>query len=333
MNTARNERGQAVVLTVLAMVVLLGMAALVLDVGAWFHEKRQLQATADAAALAAAQALPERPSDATNLALTYASKNGGGGVTASDITISTTKYGNDTVRVNAHKTDPGFFSRVLGISSVNVKSSATATKGSYTGWAKGLAPWVIDKPSVQFGQVITFKVTSGDQASSGNFGGVDLPVSEKGCSAGAGGNDYYDLIAQRSHSCLVQVNQQLPVEPGNKAATGTAVTDRGAKQNFDPYSLLTTYANGTTEITNYNSPNVIVIPIIAAFHQGSSSPFTVTGFAWFIITNWTAKEVTGMFVRSGAPSGAFCPKAGNPTAACPIGGYNPDGFAKVFLIK
>jgi hypothetical protein len=59
----------------------------------------------------------------------------------------------------------------------------------------------------------------------------------------------------------------------------------------------------------------------------------VTGFAWFIITSYTAKEVTGMFVRSGAPSSAMCPTATNPTAACPIGGYNPDGFAKVYLIK
>jgi hypothetical protein len=131
----------------------------------------------------------------------------------------------------------------------------------------------------------------------------------------------------------VTVTQSLPVEPGNKAATGTAVKDRGAKQNFDPYSILTTYANGTTEITNYNSPNVIVIPVIKAFHQGSSTPFTVTGFAWFIITSYTNKEVTGMFVRSGAPSDSLCPTASDPNARCPFGGYNPDGFAVVKLIK
>ena len=332
MKETRSERGQAFVLTVICLVALLGMAALVLDVGAWFHQKRELQATADAAALAGAQALPERPGDAITLALAYASKNDGG-VVAGDITISTSKYGNDTIRVKSKKTSSGIFSLLVGITSVDIGASATATRGSYTGWAKGLVPWVIDKPSVRFGQLITFKVTSGDQASAGNFGGVDLPVQEKGCASGSGGSDYYDLIAQRKHSCLVQASQQLMVEPGNKAATGTAVQDRGAKQNFDPSSILTTYANGSTEITNYNSPNVVVIPEIAAFHQGSSAPFTVTGFAWFIITSFTSKEVTGMFVRSGAPSGAFCPTASNPTAACPIGGYNADGFAKVYLIK
>ena len=49
MSRTPNERGQVIVLTVIAMTVLLGMSALVLDVGAWFRTKRQLQATADAA--------------------------------------------------------------------------------------------------------------------------------------------------------------------------------------------------------------------------------------------------------------------------------------------
>jgi hypothetical protein len=131
----------------------------------------------------------------------------------------------------------------------------------------------------------------------------------------------------------VNINQLLPVEPGNKAATGTAVQDRGAVKPFDPYSLLTTNANGVTEITNYNSPQVIVIPIIKAFHQGSSAPFTVTGFAWFIITDYTSKTVTGMFVRSGAPEASKCPTATDPNADCPFGAYNPDGFAVIRLIK
>ena len=72
----KNERGQAIVLMVLALVVLLGMAALVLDVGNWFHTKRRLQATSDAAALAGAQKLPEDPSGAAALAMSYANQKG-----------------------------------------------------------------------------------------------------------------------------------------------------------------------------------------------------------------------------------------------------------------
>jgi hypothetical protein len=328
----REERGQTFVITAIFMLMLVGMSALVLDVGSWFREKRQLQSTADAAALAGAQVLPTDWSTAKSLALEYAGKNGGN-VLSADVTSSTTYVNGDTISVAAKSDKSGIFSKAFGINVVGIRSDASALRGSFTGWALSLAPWVIDKPSILFGQIFTFKVESGDQAAPGNFGGVDLPMKEAGCDFASGGNDYYDLIARRSHSCLVTVHQNLPVEPGNKAATGTAVQDRGAKKNFDPYTLLTTDSTGATQITNYDHPNLIVIPVIKEFHNGSSAPFKVTGFAWFIVTNYTNKTVTGMFVRSGAPSSAICPTASDPNAGCPFGGYDPDGFSTVKLIK
>src|SRR5205807_10041330 len=93
MSRSKSERGQVLVLTVLALTVLLGMTALVLDVGDWFRTKRQLQATADAAALAGAQALPADPGNANSLALNYAGLNGGG-VAAADVAITSTNQSN-----------------------------------------------------------------------------------------------------------------------------------------------------------------------------------------------------------------------------------------------
>ena len=61
MKHIRSDRGQATVLTVIFLVALLGAVAMVLDVGSWFREQRDSQADADAAALAAAQALPDAP--------------------------------------------------------------------------------------------------------------------------------------------------------------------------------------------------------------------------------------------------------------------------------
>ena len=58
MNVRQNDRGQAFVITAFSMVVLIGMSALVLDVGSWFRTKRRLQSTSDAAVLAGAQSLP-----------------------------------------------------------------------------------------------------------------------------------------------------------------------------------------------------------------------------------------------------------------------------------
>src|SRR3970282_1738548 len=55
--TRRGERGQTLVLAVLAMAVLLGFTAMAIDVGLAFQERRNAQNGADAAALAAAQDL------------------------------------------------------------------------------------------------------------------------------------------------------------------------------------------------------------------------------------------------------------------------------------
>src|SRR4051812_26709106 len=102
------------------------MAGAVVDVGSWYYQHRKLQATADAAALAGAQGLID--GTAVNLATQYGDKNGGG-VAAGDVTLSQTKAPNDTIRVQARKTAPSVFMKVFGISSVNVRATATARAG------------------------------------------------------------------------------------------------------------------------------------------------------------------------------------------------------------
>jgi len=122
--SARNERGQAMVLTVVFLVVLLGMAAMVLDVGSWYRADRDTQSTADAAALAGAQALPEDPATAMTLAQQYAAKNGGLG--SGTITISSNIVPNDTITVKVKRSAPGFFSKAVGVNSVTVASTGVA---------------------------------------------------------------------------------------------------------------------------------------------------------------------------------------------------------------
>ena len=137
----RDERGQAIVLMTLSLVVILGMAALVLDVGNWFHTKRRLQGTADAAALAGAQQLPDDPSGAQTMAMSYANQNGGD-VASANITVSSTVLPNDTISVRARKTDPGFFSGVLGIASADIDARAKVRVGP-PAQARYVAPMVV----------------------------------------------------------------------------------------------------------------------------------------------------------------------------------------------
>ena len=54
----RGQAGQTLPMVMFFMVALLGVAGLVVDVGGWYLQKRQVQAAADASALAGANQLP-----------------------------------------------------------------------------------------------------------------------------------------------------------------------------------------------------------------------------------------------------------------------------------
>jgi hypothetical protein len=69
------EAGQAIVMVVLFLFVLLGMAAMVIDVGYAYYAHRNLQADVDAAALAGAQELPD-PRMAEAIAYEYSGQAG-----------------------------------------------------------------------------------------------------------------------------------------------------------------------------------------------------------------------------------------------------------------
>jgi putative Flp pilus-assembly TadE/G-like protein len=141
MNVKQNEQGQVFVLTIVSLVVLLGMTALVLDVGSWYRSQRKLQAAADSAALAGAQALPTNPNGASQMAVSYGGTNGGG-VAGADVTISSTNSSNDTITVDAKKTDPTFFSKLFGINAVDIGAHARAIVG-IPGQALYVAPMVV----------------------------------------------------------------------------------------------------------------------------------------------------------------------------------------------
>ena len=129
-----DEGGQAIVLLAVIIVVLIGAAAMTVDVGHGWWVKREVQRTTDAAALAAAQALPSA-ANATAAANAYFAKNPIGGAVNPTITVSMrcrpsepgcNPYNAVDVTVNA--TMNTSFARVFGINSLSVKAQATACK-------------------------------------------------------------------------------------------------------------------------------------------------------------------------------------------------------------
>ncbi len=95
------QKGQALVVLVMALGVLMGIMALVIDGGMAFQQRRSLQNAVDAAALAGARELPADPALAEVNARTWAASNG---ITEADelvVEISSSYVPNDTITVHA----------------------------------------------------------------------------------------------------------------------------------------------------------------------------------------------------------------------------------------
>ena len=135
----QGEKGQALVLAALVLLVVIGFTALVLDVGLFMEQKREIQNSVDAAALAAAQELPDDIVAAEDVALEWLGKNGiegGDGVTIDFRCTSTYQIAcdpsidrYDTIQVSVDRGVPLNFAPLLGLNEVNLNAKAAACTG------------------------------------------------------------------------------------------------------------------------------------------------------------------------------------------------------------
>jgi hypothetical protein len=136
----RNESGQVIALVALSMTVLVGIAALVVDLGFAYAAQRNLQSSADEAALAGAQGLPSLGS-----AMTYAQQYGSNGKNAHpgfgnvDETVSTTcvdgtpDCSDDAVVVDEVSHPQSFFAQIFGAHLFTITVRAVACRDSISG--------------------------------------------------------------------------------------------------------------------------------------------------------------------------------------------------------
>jgi Flp pilus assembly protein TadG len=117
---------------VLATVVLIGCTAMVVDVGLAWYANRQMQATVDAAALAAAQDLPNTDTASAD-ATSYLNRNHINGVTNMTKSVTTKCLSTapgcnpaNAIVISARAQVNTLFARVFGINSWHVTAKATA---------------------------------------------------------------------------------------------------------------------------------------------------------------------------------------------------------------
>ena len=283
MNGKRSQSGQAIVITVLTLTALLGLAALVVDAGGWFRTHRSLQATADAAALAGAQALPDAPGPGTasSLATDYANKNQSG-LSGISVDFSMTYLPNDTIKVKVSKPRTDFFSKIFpGLSTKPQNAYATARTAGMKS-ALYVAPIVVNflHPMLNlcggpcYGPSYQTTIPVSQTGAPGAFGLVNLDPSSNGTTGAStlakwidnGFDKYLDIGSYAS-------------DPGvkfNSNQIQTAMTSRiGTEMLFPVYDTLT--------------------------GQGSNAQYHIIGWVGFFVTGVDAQgnngNVSGYFTR------------------------------------
>ena len=267
------EDGQAIALVVLTLMTLLGMCALVIDVGSWYATDRRAQSAADAAALAAAARLPDAPSTAAlnGEGLNRNYSNFAEGTIGYDIS-STAGMGGipDIVTATAETDAPAIFAKLFGIDSVPVRAAAEARLQSYTSWGGNTMPWAITDEDSVYNVPLDVKVEDPKDVGPGNYGALDL-VKSPGCSSSSGASNYLEMISGASRSCKLTVGGPVGAKTGNMAGpTEKGLEDRGVINPFDPYTIVVGDGPGRWMITDLEHPNVGVIPIVDRFYNGSS---------------------------------------------------------------
>jgi Flp pilus assembly protein TadG len=274
----RSDRGQATILTLVFLVVLLGMAALVLDLGSWYRADRATQSAADASALAGAQALPSNPAAASTFATQYAGKNGGGTTTVS---LASGLLANDTIKVTLKRPASGVFTKLFGVRTVTVGSHASA-RASLMAQAKYVAPIGVNvlNPKLKgastcpcFGSGNPTTLPLGKTGAPGAFDLLNIDLSH----GGTGPSQLADWI-------LKGYDGWLPL--------GAYFSDAGAKWNSSQVKSALTSRIGTD----------LLFPVYDTLvGSGANAQYHVVAWVGFHLTGFTARgssgSITGWFTE------------------------------------
>jgi hypothetical protein len=284
---------------------LLGMAAMAIDVGSWYQDKRHLQNDADAAALAGAAALT------VNGANTAASANfAKNKLTGETVNITNPAY--DTVQVTTTYAAPTFFAKLFGKKSATITATATAKLQGLGSAQHHVSPYVVTVDSYNNG----LGTTLFNCDASGNCGTVDLPTNTNTTGGSCSGSVYTGISTNVSGAITdtldigeVDVGGCLSPKTGNAQPSANAVNALSGSMAQD----LTSLGNGQYQVVHQSwddtqglPPRLIYVPIVQAFGQGTNATVTVLQFAWFYITSATGSgqslKINGQYVSMSIPA-------------------------------
>lgn len=341
----RGERGQMLVLVGFVLFLMLGLAAMTVDLGAYMGDRRDLQNDVDAMALAGARDLPDEAA-AVSSANVWAVKNGivpgdsdldNGEIDSIEVyQQSLPDEPNPRVSVTLKRNHGFIFARVLGISSGTVEATASAVKTS-PGGGTGVLPLTVKEEDVPpppgFGEQVVLKYDA-QNVETGNFGPVRIDGS--GASVYEDGMKYgSDSVVCADTTTAGECQETSPecdgpeclTEPGNMTGPTSDGIDHRMDNTADECNDFTG-DNGAFvdngDGTHYLKPEcnpflaggedslrVVLIPIIDELCNGSCE-VTIKGFALFYLEGYDSGkcsgndcEIKGRFVKAHVNVGAL----------------------------
>lgn len=280
------EKGLALVLVAVAMTVILGFTALVVDVGSLYLTRSRLINACDAAALAAARELPG--GNPESVAKEYLKRNNVDPAEA-EITVSSD---NKRITVRASRNVEYTFARVLGFTSQTVSAAATAEYGAVSS-ASGVAPFAVPEQELVYDKQYVLKEGAGKSVDDGfrihgNFGALAL--------GGRGANNYKNNL-KYGYDGIITIGDWVETEPGNMS---------GPTYDGVTYLLNQCTHNCTPENYRPDCPRVIIVPIFdpSTLEQGRDD-VRIVGFGAFLLEGVEGRgnesTVTGTFLQMAPP--------------------------------
>ena len=297
----RLSRGQTAVIVAAILPALMGTMAMGTDLSVLYYNCSMLRKGVDAAVLAGAAYLPNRPSTATTTAKSYATQNG---LQASD-TVSVKVSGDDkSLTMNATRNVPYYFGKALGLKTAPVSVTATAQIES-VGGARNLLPLGFDPPTTPTEyQMYTFNMAT---VGPGNWDPLAFGYAP---SQDPGGNNYRNNI-QNGYSGTVNIGDWIYTETGSL----TGPTKQGINYlinngvTTDP-SIGAGQTISSSSSYSLNDARVVEVPIVNWGNINGKSQVQVLGFAmmWLVSVNGNG-DVKAEFIEQVAADNTPNPNA------------------------
>lgn len=311
-----NSRGVVTGWVVVALVALLGAAALAIDIGSLVVAAQRCQDVADSAALASAASLPTA-TEVRAVALQTVSANNtdasGWQVTCSEADVQILSPGEVVsneplgpfaygVEVTVHGPVDFGFARVLGIEGVTARRSAVAMRGMVD--QVPICPmWIDATTELNYGVQQELLMADGPsyEGIPGSFGFLEPP---DGCTA-----DWFTLMEGYGLSEQDYQTSFVSKEDTVSAYTGVNVggwvkalsNDKGCsrlERATDPNGK---WAEDTFEDYQPDNPRILLVPLVTYIgDSGTNATFQIESFAafWLESVDGTTddKKITGRFI-------------------------------------